>query len=231
MSIQTNLEHIRETIRNAEIQAGRPENSVSLVAVSKFHSQDEIIEAIQAGQSLFGENKVQEALLKFPDILARYPRTKLHFIGSLQRNKVVKALPLASCIQSVDRMDLLVEMEKRARTLGKTIPVLFEMHTGEESKAGFPSADDLFIALDTFRDFTHVQCTGLMTMAPFTSDESEIRSSFRKLKRIQQSCEQAYPELDFSVLSMGMSNDYRIAIEEGSTMVRVGTAIFGERNT
>lgn len=231
MSIRTNLEYIQDTIRNTAIQAGRPENSVALVAVSKFHSQDEVIEAVEAGQYLFGENRVQEALSKFPEVLSRYPRVALHLIGSLQRNKVAKVLPVTTCIQSVDRIDLLHEIEKRAASIDRTVSVLFEMHTGEESKAGFPSADHLFYALDALRDCTHVQCTGLMTMAPFTRDESAIRSSFRQLKRIQQSCEQSYPDLDFSVLSMGMSNDYRIAIEEGSTMVRIGTSIFGARNT
>lgn len=231
MNVRNNLEHVREAIQDAAIHAGRPDNAVSLVAVSKFHSAGEIIKAIEAGQTLFGENRVQEVLSKFPEILERYPETELHFIGSLQRNKVSKVLPVATCIQSVDRIELLLEIDKRALSLGKKMPVLFEMHTGEESKAGFSSVDDLFAALDTLRDTTHVYCTGLMTMAPFTRDESEIRSSFRKLKRIQLSCEQSYPDLDFSVLSMGMSNDYRIAIEEGSTMVRVGTAIFGERTT
>lgn len=231
MSIRKNLERIQDTIRESELKAGRVANSVSLVAVSKFHPLDAVFEAVEAGQFIFGENRVQEALEKFPEIQERYPQVELHLIGSLQRNKVAKALPFSNCIQSVDRIDLLQEIDKRAVQIKKKISVLFEIHTGEESKAGFISIDDLFHALDTLRDSTQVHCSGLMTMAPYTNNENEIRASFRKLKQTQETCTQAYPELDFSVLSMGMSNDYRIAIEEGSTMVRIGTAIFGDRNT
>lgn len=231
MSIRKNLERIRELIRDSELKTGRPDNSVTLVAVSKFHPVTAVIEAVEAGQFVFGENRVQEALDKFPQILSQHPQVELHLIGSLQRNKVAKVLPVSSCIQSVDRIDLLLEIGKRAVLIGKNMTVLFEMHTGEESKAGFLSVDDLFRALDTLREYPNVHCAGLMTMAPFTDNDREIRASFRKLKQIQETCIRAYPQLDFSVLSMGMSNDYRIAIEEGSTMVRIGTAIFGERQT
>ncbi len=229
MSIQDNLARVQETIAETIVKAGRPENSVRLVAVSKFHPMSSVMEAVAAGQRHFGENRVQEAEEKFPRVLSVHPDVQLHMIGSLQRNKVSKILPVASCVQSVDRPELLIEIEKRAALLNKTITVLFEIHTGEESKSGFSSEKELYETLDMLPDCSHVRCSGFMTMAPFTDDDTAVRASFRHLVRVQSRCEQAYPELDFSTLSMGMSNDFCIAIEEGSTMVRIGTAIFGAR--
>ncbi len=229
MSIQDNLSRVQESIADATLRTGRPAGSVRLVAVSKFHPVDTVLEAVQSGQRLFGENRVQEAEEKFSGVLVHHPDVQLHMIGSLQRNKVAKILPVTSCVQSVDRRELLLEIEKRAALLGKSVDILFEIHTGEESKAGFASEKDLFEAIDLLAECGHTRCSGLMTMAPFTSNETSIRASFRKLVDLQYRCQQEYPALDFSTLSMGMSNDYRIAIEEGSTMVRIGTAIFGER--
>lgn len=229
MSIQDNLARVQETISEATLKTGRPDGSVRLVAVSKFHPLITVLEAVAAGQRLFGENRVQEAVDKFPGVISAHPDVQLHMIGSLQRNKVSRILPVTSCIQSVDRCELLAEVEKRASLLNKTVGILFEIHTGEESKAGFTSEKELFEAMDLLADCNHVHCSGLMTMAPYTVDEHVIRSSFRKLVSIQHRCEQVYPDLDFSTLSMGMSNDFRIAIEEGSTMLRIGTAIFGGR--
>ncbi|HHU35868.1 MAG TPA: YggS family pyridoxal phosphate-dependent enzyme [Treponema sp.] len=229
MSIHENLNRIKEEIHDVEIKTGRSPGSVSLVAVSKFHPDTAVVEALKAGQLLFGENRVQEAEEKFSRVLQNHQNVELHMIGNLQRNKVATILPLASCIQSLDRIELLKEIEKRAKNLNKTISVLFELHTGEATKAGFASKESLFPALDLLAVCPHVHCSGLMTMAPFTTAEQEIRASFSSLKSMQNLCEQAYPDTDFSVLSMGMSNDYRIAIEEGSTMLRIGTAIFGDR--
>jgi len=229
MSIADNLESVREKVAAAERRAGRAAGSVRLMAVSKFNPAESVLEAIASGQLLFGENRVQEASDKFTSILPVHPATELHLIGSLQRNKVKQIVPLAACIQSVDRPELLAEIEKQASSAGKTIKILFEMHTGEESKAGFPDRDSLFRAIDTLEGSTHVSCAGLMTMAPFSSDRDLIRSSFRALVSIQRECALRYPAFDFSVLSMGMSADFDIAIEEGSTLVRIGTAIFGAR--
>jgi PLP dependent protein len=229
MSVAGNLEKTIEDIRRAEHSAGRREGTVKLLAVSKFHPADSVIEAIGCGQTMFGENRVQEASEKFPGILASNPEIAVHLIGNLQRNKAKAAVSLFSCIQSIDRAEILREVGLRAEQAGRTIEVLFEFHTGEDSKAGYLSEDTLFKSIDMLRDLTSLRCRGLMTMAPFTDDEGAIRKSFRSLASLRERCAARYPSLDFSELSMGMSSDYRIAIEEGSTMVRIGTAIFGER--
>lgn len=229
MSIADNLERVRDTIRDAERAAGRREGEVALLAVSKFHPVESILEAVRGGQTAFGENRAQEAEVKFPAILASHPNISLHMIGSLQRNKVRRVLSIAQCIQSIDRPDLLVEIGKRAAETGKRIDLLFEYHTGEESKAGYASPDSLYRSIDLLGDFPFLRCRGLMTMAPYTADDKAVRASFRSLRGLAESCRSRYPSVDFSVLSMGMSSDYRIAIEEGSTLVRIGTAIFGTR--
>lgn len=230
--IKERLAEINYKIRNAEKRSGRKDGSVKLMAVSKFHPSDAIIQAIEAGQFLFGENRVQEANEKFPSIFESYPETELHIIGNLQSNKVKNAVKISSCIQSVDRIDLLSVIEKNAANLNKNIKVLFEIHTAEDTKSGFESLDDLKIALDGFCQgkYPHLQAAGFMTMAPFTDDEKQIRNAFIKTRTIAEKLKSDYHEFDLSELSMGMSGDFEIAIEEGSTLVRVGTAIFGERD-
>lgn len=229
MSIASNIESVREKILEAELRAGREANTVRLMAVSKFNPSLSIVEALNAGLCLFGENRVQEACEKFPGIIAKNPETELHLIGSLQRNKVRSIVPIVTCIQSVDRLELLSEIEKHARALNRNIQVLFEFHTGEESKSGYTDIDSLFRSIDSFENMTHVRSAGLMTMAPFTSDEHAIRESFKLLMKVRSECSRRYPACSFDELSMGMSADFEIAIEEGSTLVRVGRAIFGER--
>ena len=232
MSIKENLEIIQSRICEAEIKAGRKTGTVSLMAVSKFHPQESVIEAVQAGQLLFGENRVQEASQKFPGIFEAHPQAKLHMIGQLQSNKVRNAVKIADCIQSVDRIDLLEEIEKQCAKIEKNINILFEVHTGEESKSGFKTTDELKAAIDLFGEnkFPHVIPCGLMTMAPFTEDTALIHKSFSSLRELSEKLKNEYKAINFDVLSMGMSGDFEIAIEEGSTLVRVGTAIFGERD-
>ena len=227
--ISNRLQQVLDSIREAEIKAGRGANSVSLVAVSKFHPAESVLEAIQQGQLLFGENRVQEAVEKFQQVRLQAPQVQLHIIGSLQRNKVKKALSCASCIQSVDRIELLEEIEKQAANLNKTVEVLFEFHTGEESKSGFTSLDSLLPAVEYTCSASHIIPKGFMTMAPFTDNQLEIAASFKKLVTIQQEVASRFPNLDLRELSMGMSNDFALAIAEGATLVRIGTAIFGER--
>lgn len=227
--ISSRLHQVLDSIREAEARAGRAENSVSLVAVSKFHPAQAVLEAVNNGQLLFGENRVQEAVEKFQQVRVQAPEAQLHIIGSLQRNKVKKAISCASCIQSVDRIELLEEIEKQATNLGKTIEVLFEFHTGEESKSGFDSLDSLLSGVEFACGTSHIVPKGFMTMAPFTSNQQEIVSSFKKLVWIQQQVTSRFPNLDLRELSMGMSNDFELAIAEGATLVRIGTAIFGQR--
>ncbi len=229
--IKQNLDIINQKILDAEQKAGRPKGSVKLMAVSKFHPVDAVIEALQAGQTLFGENRVQEAYSKFKPVFEEYSQTELHMIGQLQTNKVKHAVEIASCIESVDRIDLLKEIEKQCTKLNKSIKILFEYHTGEESKSGFTNDEDLYKALNMFKnnEFPHIIPYGFMTMAPFTDDKDLIRKSFVTLRLLAEKIKREYPMFELPELSMGMSGDFEIAIEEGSTLVRVGTAIFGER--
>lgn len=222
MSIKDNLIKIKESL-----PAG-----VGLVAVSKFHSAQEVIEAIQAGQKVFGENRVQEAAAKFDEVKKSYPDASLRIIGQLQRNKVKEAVRVADAIDSVDRIELLDEIEKQAAKIDKKIEVLFEYHTGEASKSGFEDKALIVEALKKIADgvYPHIEPKGFMTMAPFTDDKDLVRASFKKLKALRDECAAAFPGMDLSQLSMGMSGDWEIAVQEGSTMVRIGTAIFGERD-
>ena len=228
-SVADNLRRVLDTIAEAELKSGRKPGSVSLVAVSKFNPVEAVMEAIAAGQFLFGENRVQEAVPKFQEVQKLHGNTELHIIGTLQRNKVKKALTVASCIQSVDRIELLEEIEKQAAVLNKTVPVLFEYHTGEESKSGFCDLDSLLRAVEYGEAAPHIIPKGFMTMAPFTTDQKEILASFRKLKDIRQQVQSRFSALTLDQLSMGMTNDFPLAIQEGATLVRIGTAIFGAR--
>lgn len=230
-NIKENLQIIRNKIYKAEASAGRPEASVKLMAVSKFHPVEAIKEAIDAGQCLFGENRVQEAFSKFPDLYKECSQIELHMIGQLQTNKVKHAVQIASCIESLDRFELLEEIEKQCSKINKSIKVLFEYHTGEESKSGFTNEEDLYKALEACKngDFKHIIPAGFMTMAPFTDDTKLIRKSFITLRLLAEKIQRDFPAFNLSELSMGMSGDFEIAIEEGSTLVRVGTAIFGQR--
>lgn len=231
-TIKNNLSEIYTKIHQAEKKAGRPEGSVKLLAVSKFHPAEAVTEALQAGQKSFGENRVQEAAGKFPEVFEKFPDCDLHIIGQLQSNKVKKAVGIASTIESVDRIDLIKEIEKQASKIGKTIKIFLEVHTGEESKSGYASEEDIIESLDFIAsgNAPHVNPCGFMTMAPFTDNKDEIRKSFSSLRILSSKMQEKYPCFKLTELSMGMSGDFELAIEEGSTEVRVGTAIFGQRN-
>ena len=234
MSIKENIDVIKNKISQAEKKGGRTPGSVKLMAVSKFHTLEEVQEAINCGQLLFGENRVQEAEKKFSTLYEQNPdkNIELHIIGQLQTNKVKCAVKIASCIESVDRYSVLEEIEKQCTKIDKIINILFEIHTGEESKSGFTSEEELVKALSACEAgvFPHIQAKGFMTMAPFTDDTSLIRKSFKTLRELAETMQKRFNKLDLSELSMGMSGDFELAIEEGSTLVRVGTAIFGQRD-
>ncbi len=229
MSIRDSILRVSESIAQCVHGAGRKSESVQLMAVSKFHPVEEIQEAIDCGLCLYGENRVQEADEKF-SVLLNNNNINLHMIGSLQRNKVKKIVKLATCIQSVDRLALIEEIQKYACEDDKIISILFEVHTGEESKAGFLTEDSLYEAIEYAACCKNISCNGFMTMAPFCNEESIIRASFKQLRETAEKARKAYPQLNLTELSMGMSNDYKIAIQEGSTLVRIGTAIFGGRS-
>lgn len=230
-SIENNLKEILQKIESAEQKYNRTKGTVKLLAVSKFHPVDAVEKAISAGHLLFGENRVQEAVAKFSDINSFNKDVELHIIGQLQTNKVKKAVSVASCIESVDRIDLLKEIQKQCEKINKKIKILFEVNTAEDSKSGFKNYEDLYEAVKYCADGNtpFVEPVGFMTMAPLTDDEVLIRKSFSSLRKLSEKLQTEFPMFNFSELSMGMSNDYEIAIEEGSTEVRIGTAIFGER--
>jgi pyridoxal phosphate enzyme (YggS family) len=227
--IRENLEAILQQMETAAKKSNRALSSISLMAVSKLHPYEEILEAYQCGQHLFGENKVQEVQKKFPEI---HPQDmNLHLIGHLQSNKVKKIVTLVDGIDSVDSLKLVKKINEESLAIGKTLPILLEFNTsGEESKSGFTSEKDLFEVLDVMDTLQGVTLKGLMTIGPLTGNEKEIRSAFQQLKRLQDTCILRYRELCFDTLSMGMSSDFALAIEEGSTLVRVGTRLFGQRD-
>lgn len=230
-SIENNLKEILQKIESAEQKYNRTKGTVKLLAVSKFHPVDAVEKAISAGHLLFGENRVQEAVAKFSDINSFNKDVELHIIGQLQTNKVKKAVSVASCIESVDRIDLLKEIQKQCEKINKKIKILFEVNTAEDSKSGFKNYEDLYEAVKYCAEgnASFIEPVGFMTMAPLTDDEVLIRKSFSSLRKLSEKLQTEFPMFNFSELSMGMSNDYEIAIEEGSTEVRIGTAIFGER--
>lgn len=232
MSVKENLEIVKNQIINAEIKSGRKAGEVKLLAVSKFHTAEDILQAAESGQLLFGENYVQEASKKFPPILEKNPNLQLHMIGALQTNKIKKAVEIASCIQSVDSVKVLQEIEKQCAKIQKKIAILFELHTGEESKSGFTDEEELLKALDLCNSgaIKYAVPQGFMTMAPFCDDKALIRKSFVTLRKKAETFQNQFKNLTLKELSMGMSADFEIAIEEGSTMVRIGTAIFGKRD-
>jgi pyridoxal phosphate enzyme (YggS family) len=199
------------------------------MGVSKFHSRERVEEAWNAGLVLFGENRVQEASEKFAGFAQSHPGVELHLIGSLQRNKAKAATSLFDCVESVDRDELVVSLGKLSAARSVPLAVLFELNSGEASKSGYPDADSLFRAAEAALAFPSLKIRGLMTMAPLTDDRNVMRRAFRSLAKVRDRLQAEFPECDWSCLSMGMSGDYEIAIEEGSTLVRIGTAVFGER--
>jgi len=215
---------IRENIQT--IKKGLP-SDVKLVAVSKFHPVEELQEAYDAGQRLFGENRPQELAAKVPQLPADI---EWHFIGHLQTNKLKMVLPYAHLVQSVDSAHLLDEINKWGKANNKVINVLLEIHIGaEETKQGFYEEEVLDILFRADK-FANICFCGLMGMASHTDDQDMIRADFQRIAAFKEYLDDLFPELEsFKELSIGMSDDYQIAVETGSTMVRVGTAIFGPR--
>ncbi|MDO6517053.1 YggS family pyridoxal phosphate-dependent enzyme [Zobellia uliginosa] len=200
---------------------------VTLVAVSKTKPDEDLIEAYEAGQRIFGENKVQEMVGKWE----RLPKDiKWHMIGHLQRNKVKYMAEFVDLVHGVDSFRLLVEINKRAEQLNRSIDCLLQIHIAEEdTKFGLDEEElNTLLKSDEYRQLKHVNVVGLMGMATFTDDETQIRREFKHLKSIFDAIQTENEQI--KILSMGMSGDYKIAIEEGSTMVRIGSSIFGKRN-
>lgn len=225
MDLAANVEVIQRRITAACERAGRDPSTVRLMAVSKGHSPEAICAVAETGITLFGESKIQEAKLKIPQCPGR-----LHWqmIGHLQSNKAKDAVQLFELIQSVDSLSLAQELNKRAEQAAKTLPVLLEVNAaGESSKFGY-KPEAVLAELAQLNALKRLEIHGLMTIAPYVQDLERVRPFFRKLRELRERCEQQLGA-PLPVLSMGMSGDFEVAIEEGSTLVRVGTAIFGER--
>jgi PLP dependent protein len=232
MSLAENLSRVRERIDAAARRAGRQSEDIALMAVSKTFSADRIREAYDAGLRLFGENRVQEFAGK-TDSLRHLHDAEWHLIGHLQTNKVAKAVELFAAVDSVDSLRLAQKLNASVQQLGRKLKVLIEINVGgEAAKSGVaPDSRELDEILLAARELEHLEFRGLMTVPPFTDDPQQARPYFRRLRDLRDQIVARRPSAaDLSELSMGMSHDFEVAIEEGSTCVRVGTAVFGERS-
>ena len=220
MDIQENINDLKKDI---------PTN-VRLVAVSKFHGVNDILQAYETGHKIFGESRVQELIEKQPSLPEDI---EWHFVGRLQRNKVKFIVPFIKCIHSVDSKRLLQQIERQAANVNRVIPCLLQIHIAEEdTKTGFTEEECWdFLSKGKWKEWEHIQITGLMGMATFTDDEESVRGEFKKLKDFFNKVKERFftDESSFKEISMGMSSDYKTAVEEGSTLIRVGSNIFGER--
>jgi len=223
--IAANLEKVRATIAEAERKSGRAAGSVELVAVTKTHSAEVVQAAVDAGQLLFGENRVQEAKAKIPELPSKL---RWHLIGHLQSNKARPALTLFEMIHGVDSIDLLQHLNRVAGDLGVFPRVLLEVNVaGESSKFGFPP-QELLTEVESIVQIDRLQIEGLMTIPPLAAAPDHSRKYFVQLRELRDRLEREF-KFPLPHLSMGMTADYGVAVEEGATLVRVGTAIFGER--
>jgi PLP dependent protein len=231
MSIAKNIAQVQQQIASAARRAKRNPEEITLMAVSKTFSVESIREAYTAGLRVFGENRVQEFAAKAP-ALRDLPDAEWHLIGHLQTNKAAKAAELFDAIDSVDSLRTAEKLNTLAQTTGKTLPILIEINVGGESaKSGLPpNASELEQILQAASQWNHLKIRGLMTVPPYAEDRETSRPYFRQLREIRDRiAARNFPQIGMEVLSMGMSHDFEVAIEEGSTCVRIGTAIFGER--
>ena len=225
-SIAENLERVREQIAQAAAKADRLVDEIELVAITKTHPAEKVREAMEAGQNLFGENRVQEARVKIPDLPSSL---RWHFVGHLQKNKVRHALPLFELIHSVDSLALAQDMNRIAEEDGAHPRVLLEVNlAGEGSKFGF-APGKLREEMELLLALSRLSIEGLMTIPPLAEAAEVSRKFFVQLRELRGVLESEF-DLRLPQLSMGMTNDFTVAVEEGATLVRVGTAIFGERS-
>ena len=228
MSIQTNIEYIQELKGKAAVKSGRNPEDVLLVAVTKLHSPEEMNEAIDAGITDIGENKVQEIMDKYD----RVKPVRWHLIGHLQTNKVKYIIDKVCMIHSVDSLKLAKEIDKRAAQHDLVMDILVQVNSAEEeSKFGITTAETDQLIQDIAQQCPNIRIKGLMCIAPFEDDPEDVRDYFAEVKKIYDKYVDVKTErLDFKYLSMGMTHDFEVAIEEGSNLIRVGTAIFGYRD-
>ncbi len=227
--IKDNLSRLREDFAQACRSAGRKPEEITLVGVTKFVPLETIQQAIDAGLADVAENRVQEAEKKFPQLAQANPHIKRHLIGHLQSNKAKDAIQVCDLIQSVDSSKLAQEIEKQAVKLDKKVDILLQFNTAEEPQKFGASKNDAMPLVEAVSRLTRVRVLGLMAMAPYTEDQGIIRRAFADLRAIRGEIIKnfsGHSSVQMNYLSMGMSSDYKIAIEEGSNMLRVGSAIF-----
>jgi hypothetical protein len=228
--LAANLRAVHDAIAAAASAAGRTPEEITLLAVSKTRSAEEVAEAARAGATDFGENYVQELTDKQQTLAAADLDIHWHFIGHLQRNKVRFIVPFCALIHVVDSARLADEIEARAGAIGRIQPVLLQVDLAcEETKHGCPEGQVMELA-GHLAGLAHVQWQGLMTIPPLAHEAEASRPYYRRLRQWRERLAAEFPARDLRHLSMGMSNDFTVAIEEGATLVRVGTAIFGPRN-
>lgn len=230
MGISENLNVVRDRISTACREAGRSVDDVALMAVSKVHPAEFLLEAYAAGHRLFGENRVQEFQAKVTELGAAFSgpdRARFHLIGPLQNNKTSKAAELFDAVDTIDSAKTAQRLSSSALSLGKVLPVLVEVKLSEEESKHGVAAENLASLLEELAGVRGVNVQGLMTVPPWSEDPEVARPYFRRLRELRDQMQGKYPGL--TELSMGMSNDFAVAIQEGSTCVRIGTAIFGRR--
>jgi PLP dependent protein len=225
MGVAENLERVRGQITQAAAKASRPANDIELVAITKTHPAEKVREAVDTGHTLFGESRVQEARAKIPELPSNL---RWHFVGHLQKNKIRQALPLFELFHGVDSLVLAQEMNRIAAEEGAHPSVLLEVNVAEEgSKFGF-KAEALRAEIEPLLALSRLSIEGLMCIPPLTDEAERSREFFVQLRELRDSLEQEF-NVRLPHLSMGMTQDFWIAVQEGATLVRVGTAIFGER--
>ncbi len=223
--IQRNYSIINEQIAAAAQKSGRTGENVRIMAVTKAFPLSFVDLSIQAGIRLFGENRVLEADQKYSHLLKK---VELHLIGHLQRNKARRAAALFHCVESIDKLETAEALNKYAESEERKIDILIQINTSmEENKCGYTDPDTIYRDMEQIMGLEQLRVTGLMTIAVFTKDESKVRSCFSSLRKLFTKLEKRFAPPDFSILSMGMSNDYTVAVEEGANLVRIGTALYG----
>lgn len=227
--VRDNFLKVQAQMNEAAKVSGRRPEDIVIVAVTKTAPLEDICEAIDAGAKHIAENRVQEAQAKFPTLKIKYPHVTTHIIGHLQSNKAKDALEVVSLIQSVDSLKLANEIQKQALKLNKQADILVQFNTAREEQKFGAAPEEALSLIEAIAQLSHVRIKGLMTMAPYTEDQGIIRKTFADLRKIKEDIAlrfKGHVSVDMGIVSMGMSGDYKLAIEEGSTMVRVGSAIF-----
>ena len=237
-TIKENLEIVRGRIASAAKRSGRDEKDITLVAVTKTRTPDEIVEAINCGITSIGENKVQEITDKYIQVAKLLEGNdalldiKWHMIGHLQRNKVKYIIDKVSIVESIDSLRLAEEVDRRAKSIGRIVEVLIQVNAAEEdSKFGITKDETIPLIEEILDSCRNIKIMGLMSIAPAAEDSDDIRKFFRQVKDLYDkiSSELNDENIEMKYLSMGMTHDFEVAIEEGSNLIRIGTGIFGER--